>query len=109
MDKKNLIIIVAGILIIICLVFGLSEKDKSKTDNDANEKVDVSLEYREVSNEITDEKTYQIYNPDTGEIVTEVKEEYQIQMYLDNPDFVEADIDENMDSSYELESAPVIE
>lgn len=94
MERKNIILIISALLIIICFVFmfkGNKTNNAQKTDGT----VDIEVNYNEVVDETTGEKYYQIYNKETGEEMTNVTDEAMLQMYIDNPDFVGVEHEEN--------------
>lgn len=95
MEKKNIIIIFAIAIIAICLIVGINNNKKEDLDNGV-----VTSSYREINNEVTGEKYYQVYNENTGEIIANVTEEYQVDIYLDNPDYVE---NNSIDDTYKEE------
>ena len=39
-----------------------------------------------------------IINEKTGEIIANVAEEYQVDLYIDHPDYVEAEINDDIDA-----------
>lgn len=100
MERKNIILIISAILIIICFVFmlkGNKTNNAQKTDGT----VDIEVNYNEVVDETTGEKYYQIYNEETGEEMTTVTDEAMLQMYIDNPDFVGVEHEENSNQPIE--------
>ena len=88
MDRKTLIILLAAVVIIICLVFGFSNKDTENSNVENNIETNINVNYNQVTDEITGETYYQIYNEETGEVMHNVIDEAALQMYIDNPDFV---------------------
>ena len=100
MDRKTLIVLLAAVVIIICLVFGFNKKDIELQSEENNLETNTELNYKKVTDEITEETYYQIYDEKTGEVIRNVVDESSIQMYIDNPDFVGP---ENEGNSEELE------
>ena len=90
MDRKTLIILIAGIIIIFCFVFGLSSKENENNETLENSQIQAITEvtYNEVTDEETGEKYYQIYDKNTGEMMRNVTDEASLKMYIDNPDFI---------------------
>ena len=97
MEKNNKITVaIAIIIILICLIFAITNKNED-IDSETNvEESEISVDYREITNEATGETYYQVYNEKTGEIIANVAEEYQVDLYIDNPDYVEAEINEDI-------------
>lgn len=87
MEKKDFLRIVAILIILICLIVAISGNiKKENVDTTQN---DIVSNYREIVDNTTGETYYQVYNENTGEIIANVIEEYQVDIYLDNPDYVE--------------------
>ena len=89
MENKNLIIFITAILILICIVFAIIQKNKKDDFNRNNEENGFSVSYKEEIDEKTGEKYYQVYNDNNGEVIANVTEEWQTQIYIDNPGYVE--------------------
>ena len=89
-NTNKLVILVAIILIIICIFAG----DKTK-----NEKINISSEqgsqtikeitYNMVTNEITGEEEYVVYDKETGREITRVQDEHQLKIYEIDPNYEE--------------------
>ena len=93
MEGNNRIVVaIAIVLILICLIFAITNKNED-IDSETNvEESEISVDYREITNEATGETYYQVYNDKTGEVIANVAEEHQVDLYIDNPDYVEAEI-----------------
>jgi len=88
--KTIIIIIVAILLIIFFVVWG--NKSNSEVPIDANTTTVVgNILYNQVTDETTGVTSYEIYNQQTGEEVGTAQDEAELQMYIDNPDFVGAE------------------
>ena len=88
MDRKTLIILLAAVVIIICLVFGVGKENTENANLNNNVETNIELDYIQKTDEATGDLYYQIYNKETGEVIRNVVDESSIQMYIDNPDFV---------------------
>lgn len=86
MEKKTIIMLIACIVIIICLVFAGSN-NKFEIDEIKNESINKNLNYKPIIDNDTGDTYYQIYNEDNGDVIANVIEEKDIQIYLDNPEY----------------------
>ena len=103
MERNNkLVMIIAVALILVCLIFALTNKNDDVDNLTNNGENKVSVNYREISNEVTGETYYQVYNEETGEVIANVVEEHQVDLYIDNPDYVETEVVEDMNEQQEL-------
>lgn len=88
MKKTTLIV---GIILIVICVLGIRSVIKNQSNDDSLKE---NVNYNEITDEVSGENEYIIYNEDTGEQITTVKDESQIQMYIDNPDYKEEPVEE---------------
>lgn len=93
--NSKIIVIIAVTLILICLIFAITNKNDNEIIENNGEETEISVDYREMTNEVTGDTYYQVYNEKTGEIIANVAEEHQVDLYIDNPYYVEAEISED--------------
>lgn len=90
-NLKTIIIIMVAILLIIFFVLW-GNKNNSEVSIDTNTTTVVgNIIYNQVTDETTGITNYEIYNQQTGEEIGTVQDEVELQMYIDNPDFVGAE------------------
>lgn len=102
-NSNKLIIVVAIILIIVCLVAGNISKS-AKENVAGNDKKDREITYNTVTNELTGEDEYIVYDKDTGKEITRVDEEYQLKIYEIDPDYEEIPVEDT-----EIENGEILE
>ena len=100
MDRKTLIILLAAVVIIVCLVFGIGSKDTENSNIKNNNETNIIINYNQVTDEATGKTYYQIYNEETGEVMHNVVDEAALQMYIDNPDFIGPENEEKGEVEY---------
>ena len=101
MSKTNkLVIVIAVILIIVCLVAGNINKNAKENVAESNEK-DREITYNTVTNELTGEDEYIVYDKDTGKEITRVEEEHQLKIYEIDSNYEELPVEdeENINDS----------
>lgn len=99
-NTNKLVILIALILIVVCLV--AQNKNNSEQNIISSEEQIREVSYNEVTNEVTGEKEYVVYDKDTGEEITRVEEEYQLEIYKVDPNYEELPVFDNQDDIGEI-------
>lgn len=97
MEKKQLLIYVFLIVILILMIFGI----KSRRNNMIGNEYVPEVSYKEGIDAETGEKFYRVYDDKTGKILSNTIEESSIQIYKDNPNYKEKIIDKHEEVNYE--------
>ena len=99
-NTNKLVILIALILIVVCLV--AQNKNNSEQNIISSEEQIREVAYNEVTNEVTGEKEYVVYDKDTGEEITRVEEEYQLEIYKVDTNYEELPVFDNQEDIGEI-------
>lgn len=92
-STNKLIIVIAIILIIVCLFVGNSKNKEVDIINQESQQEVKEITYNTVINEETGEEEYVVYNKETGEEITRVREEHQLKIYELDPNYEELPVE----------------
>lgn len=102
-NTNKLVIVIALILIVVCLVVG-NRKNNDVGTNLSTENTIIESAYNEVIDEVTGEKSYVVYDKNTGEEIVTLDEDqsHLLPIYQMDPTYEELPVDSQEEQIEEM-------
>lgn len=105
MSRNNIIVIaVAIVLIIICIFIGAIRNNNESQSNIDGKQEFKEISYNTVTNEVTGEDEYVVYDKESGVEKARVSEEYQLKIYELDPDYEELPVEDTYMNNTDIEN-----